>query len=112
MFWKCSTFEFDTRVPVVMGILNITPDSFSDGGSYLKPADALSHAFKMLEEGAHIIDVGGESTRPGAAPVAPKEEWARIGQVVETLARQGVCVSVDTRHAEVAAKAVAPVPPS
>lgn len=107
MFWKCSTFEFDTRVPVVMGILNITPDSFSDGGSYLKPADALSHAFKMLEEGAHIIDVGGESTRPGAAPVAPKEEWARIGQVVETLAREGVCVSVDTRHAEVAAKAVA-----
>lgn len=107
MFWKCSSFEFDTRVPVIMGILNVTPDSFSDGGSYLKPADALSHAFKMLEEGAHIIDVGGESTRPGAAPVTPEEEWARIGQVVETLAREGVCVSVDTRHVDVAAKAVA-----
>ena len=77
MFWKCSSFEFDTRVPVIMGILNVTPDSFSDGGDYLKPADALSHAFKMLEEGARIIDVGGESTRPGAAPVEP-EALARL----------------------------------
>lgn len=107
VFWKCASFEFDVRVPVVMGILNVTPDSFSDGGSYLKPADALTHAFKMLEEGARIIDVGGESTRPGAAPVEPEEEWDRIAPVVETLAREGVCVSVDTRHAEVAAKAVA-----
>ncbi len=107
MFWKCSSFEFDTRVPVIMGILNVTPDSFSDGGDYLKPADALSHAFKMLEEGARIIDVGGESTRPGAAPVEPEEEWARIAPVVEALAREGVCVSVDTRHVKVAAKAVA-----
>ncbi|MCI8367686.1 MAG: dihydropteroate synthase [Eggerthellaceae bacterium] len=107
MFWKCSSFEFDVRLPLVMGILNMTPDSFSDGGNFLKPNEALTHAFKMLEEGARIIDVGGESTRPGASPVTPEEEWARIATVVETLAREGVCVSVDTRHAEVAAKAVA-----
>ena len=78
MTWKCATFEFDERMPVVMGILNVTPDSFSDGGQHAGLEDALSHAHRMLDEGAHIIDVGGESTRPGSDSVAIEEEKKRI----------------------------------
>ena len=106
MKWRCGTFEFDTTMPTLMGILNVTPDSFSDGGRYLDLPAALAHADQMVADGAAIIDVGGESTRPGSDPVAPDEEWNRIGEVVRALAERGVCVSVDTRHAEVAAKAV------
>ena len=102
MTWKCATFEFDERMPVVMGILNVTPDSFSDGGQHAGLEDALSHAHRMLDEGAHIIDVGGESTRPGSDSVAIEEEKKRTVEVVHALAAEGVCVSIDTRHAEVA----------
>ena len=90
--------------PQVMGILNVTPDSFSDGGRYIDPENALSQAQTMIREGATIIDVGGESTRPGAAVVPVEEETARVAQVVEALANGGVCVSIDTRKAVVAAK--------
>lgn len=85
-----------------MGILNITPDSFSDGGRFLELDAALEQAQHMLDEGALIIDVGGESTRPGAVPVSPQEELQRVLPVVKALANQGLCVSIDTRHAEVA----------
>lgn len=85
-----------------MGILNVTPDSFSDGGSYADCEQALAAARKMVEEGALIIDVGGESTRPGAVEVAPEEELARVLDVVRQLASEGICVSIDTRHAQVA----------
>ena len=102
MMWKCGSFEFDTRKPVIMGILNVTPDSFSDGGTHNTPEAALAWAQHMLDEGAHMIDVGGESTRPGSAEVSVEEETARVLPVVRALAEQGVCVSVDTRHAEVA----------
>ena len=90
-----------------MGILNMTPDSFSDGGQFADPAAALEHALAMVGEGAAIIDVGGESTRSGSDPVDPEEEWARIGDVIAALAERELCVSVDTRHAEVAARALA-----
>lgn len=90
-----------------MGILNMTPDSFSGDGLAGQLEEALAQAHAMIDDGAEIIDVGGESTRPGAEPVTPDEEWQRIGNVVEALAREGVCVSVDTRHAECAQKAVA-----
>lgn len=90
--------------PQVMGILNVTPDSFSDGGRYIDPESALTQAQSMIREGATIIDVGGESTRPGAAVVPVEEETARVAQVVDTLAKGGVCVSIDTRKAPVAAK--------
>ena len=90
--------------PQVMGILNVTPDSFSDGGRYIDPESALTQAQTMIREGATIIDVGGESTRPGAAVVPVEEETARVAQVVEALANGGVCVSIDTRKAAVAAK--------
>lgn len=102
MMWRCSRFSFDTKMPIFMGILNVTPDSFSDGGMHAGLEDALAHARRMVEEGARIIDVGGESTRPAAQPVDSEEELARVLDVVRALAADGVCVSIDTRHAEVA----------
>ena len=104
--WKCATFEFDERMPVIMGILNVTPDSFSDGGAHSSLEQALAHAREMLDQGAHIIDVGGESTRPGAVEVAVDEEIARVIDVVRALAAEGACVSIDTRHAQVARAAL------
>lgn len=102
MIWQCASYAFDSRMPVIMGILNVTPDSFSDGGEHASPEDAVAHARKMVEEGALIIDVGGESTRPGAAAVPEEEELARVLPVVEALVEEGMCVSIDTRHAPVA----------
>jgi dihydropteroate synthase len=93
--------------PVVMGILNVTPDSFSDGGRFLAAEAAVAHAKSMAAQGCAIVDVGGESTRPGATPVAEAEELARIGAVVATLAHElAVPLSVDTYKAGVAARAV------
>ena len=83
MIWKCSQYSFDAKMPIIMGILNLTPDSFSDGGSYPTPEDAIARGLQMVEEGALIIDVGGESTRPGAAPVTEEEECARVLDVVK-----------------------------
>lgn len=102
MIWRCSNFSFDTKMPIIMGILNVTPDSFSDGGAHASLEDAVAHARQMVEEGAHIIDVGGESTRPGAEPVKLEEELARVLDVVRALVSEGMCVSIDTRHAPVA----------
>lgn len=102
MMWKCGAFEFDSRVPVIMGILNVTPDSFSDGGAHADFASAVKHARAMVDAGAQIIDVGGESTRPGAAEVSVEEELSRVLDVVRQLTDLGICVSIDTRHAEVA----------
>ena len=93
---------------LVMGILNVTPDSFSDGGRYADPARAVSHALAMIEEGADIIDLGGESTRPGHEPVTADEELRRILPVLERLAPEcSVPISIDTTKAEVARRAVA-----
>lgn len=107
MIWKCSQYSFDAKMPIIMGILNLTPDSFSDGGSYPTPEDAIARGLQMIEEGALIIDVGGESMRPGAAPVSEEEECARVLDVVKALASKGICVSIDTRHAPVARAALA-----
>jgi dihydropteroate synthase len=86
----------------VMAILNVTPDSFSDGGERLDPAQAIDDGLRFVSEGADIVDVGGESTRPGSRPTAPDEELQRVLPVVEGLAKHGVLVSVDTRRASVA----------
>lgn len=91
---------------VVMGVLNVTPDSFSDGGRYVSLDDAVAHAVQMQAEGADLIDVGGESTRPGADRVAAAVESARILPVIKSLAAEGVVVSVDTYRASVAAAAL------
>jgi dihydropteroate synthase len=90
---------------VVMGIVNVTPDSFSDGGRFLDPEQAIAHGLALVAEGAGVVDVGGESTRPGAEPVDEAEERRRIVPVVEALAPH-VRVSVDTRHASVAEAAI------
>jgi dihydropteroate synthase len=89
-----------------MGVVNVTPDSFSDGGRYLDHAAAVTHGRKLAAEGADIVDVGGESTRPGAEPVPAADEIARVVPVVEGLVAAGVAVSIDTRKAEVAEAAV------
>ena len=106
MFWTCGKYTFDTRVPVVMGIINATPDSFSDGGKNFDAEVAIKSARELVEQGAQIIDVGGESTRPGAEPVTPEVEWQRVSDIVKMLAGSGICISIDTRHAEVARKAL------
>jgi dihydropteroate synthase len=107
MIWKCGRFVFDLTTPVVMGILNVTPDSFSDGGMHVDVEEACRHARQMLTDGAGIIDVGGESTRPGSEEVSESEELRRVLPVVTRLADEGVTVSIDTRHSEVASAAVA-----
>jgi dihydropteroate synthase len=100
--WQCGRFRFDTSQPIVMGILNQTPDSFSDGGCFNSLEIGLEHAQRMLDEGAVIIDVGGESTRPGSDEVSIEEESARVLPIVRALAEKGIAVSIDTRHAAVA----------
>jgi dihydropteroate synthase len=92
---------------LVMGVVNVTPDSFSDGGNWLNPDKALKHGLELTWQGADIIDVGGESTRPGAQRVAVTEELSRVLPVVEALAQAGAYVSIDTMRAEVASRALA-----
>jgi len=107
--WKLAHGRaFDLRAEaLVMGILNVTPDSFSDGGRYVSVESAIAAALEMAEQGAAIIDVGGESTRPGAVPVEPAEEQARVLPVVEALAKhEEVILSIDTYRAETARLAV------
>jgi len=103
---RLGSHTLDLSRPRVMGIVNVTPDSFSDGGRYFNPARALDHARRLVADGADIIDVGGESTRPGAAPVGEAEELDRILPLVETLANDGVLVSVDTMKPSVMRPAI------
>ncbi len=99
--------KLDLSAPVIMGILNVTPDSFSDGGEFSSPQLAVQQALKMVEEGAQIIDIGGESTRPGSEAVSPEEEWKRVGPVLRELRKKTeVPISVDTYKAEVARRAI------
>ena len=92
---------------LVMGVVNVTPDSFSDGGSYFDPEKAIAHGLELVAEGADLVDVGGESTRPGAQRVSSDEELRRVIPVIRALTGAGVAVSVDTMRAEVAAAAIA-----
>ncbi|RAI22574.1 dihydropteroate synthase [Afifella marina] len=96
----------DARVPIVMGIVNVTPDSFSDGGQFFRTEAAIEHGLRLHDEGAVILDVGGESTRANAEPVAADEEIRRILPVIEALTANGILVSVDTMKAEVARAAI------
>ena len=92
---------------LVMGVVNVTPDSFSDGGLWADPESAIAHAFQLVEDGADVVDVGGESTRPGATRPLVGEELGRVLPVIEALAADGVTVSVDTMRADVAEQALA-----
>lgn len=106
--WQAGRFEIGLDKPKIMGIVNLTPDSLSDGGAYSQNAKtALAHAERLLKEGADILDIGGESTRPGADYVSPEEEWARVAPVLAEVAGWGVPVSLDTRHTAVMEKALA-----
>ena len=101
--WRCGRFLFDftkRQYPIVMGILNATPDSFSDGGKFRIPQDAIAQAERMIANGVDLIDIGGESTRPGAEPVALQEELDRVLPVIEVLKHCGVALSIDTYKAE------------
>lgn len=105
--WCCGHFELSLATPLVMGILNVTPDSFSDGGQHDDPAAAVAWGEHLIAEGAAILDIGGESTRPGASVLPPAGELARVRPVVRRFASaDDTPVSIDTRHAEVAAACV------
>jgi dihydropteroate synthase len=93
--------------PLIMGIINVTPDSFSDGGDFARPDTAIAHGMRLIEEGADIIDVGGESTRPGSSGIGAEDELARIRPVIVALVKAGAVVSVDTRRAVVMREALA-----
>lgn len=98
---RCGRFELTFQRPLVMGIVNVTPDSFSDGGRHATADAAIAHACRLVDEGADLLDIGGESTRPGAMPVGDAVEIARIGPVLEAMRDCGIPLSVDTRHAGV-----------
>jgi dihydropteroate synthase len=101
MIWTTTRFDIDLSKPQVMGIVNVTPDSFSDGGQSATTKAALQHCERLLREGADLLDIGGESTRPGSAPVPLAEELARVLPVVRSAVAMGVPVSVDTYKPEV-----------
>jgi dihydropteroate synthase len=101
MIWQTSRFDIDLQRPRIMGIVNVTPDSFSDGGRHSSASAALAHAEQLFREGAEILDIGGESTRPGAPAVSLEEELARVLPVVQGALAWGVPISVDTYKAEV-----------
>jgi dihydropteroate synthase len=101
MFWQTTRFRIDLSKPRIMGIVNVTPDSFSDGGRHGQAQAAARHCEELLREGADILDIGGESSRPGADPVPLDEELRRVLPVLEAAAKLGVPVSVDTYKTEV-----------
>lgn len=101
MHWQTSRFDIDLSQPKIMGIVNVTPDSFSDGGQHAGTRAALAHCEQLLKDGAHILDIGGESTRPGSPAVQLDEELARVLPVVREAAKLGVPLSVDTYKPEV-----------
>jgi len=108
LLWVCRDREVRLERTFIMGVLNVTPDSFSDGGAYADPDRAIARGLALEAEGADILDIGGESTRPGAAPVAEEEELRRVMPVLTALAQRTRCLlSVDTRHAAVARAALA-----
>jgi len=107
MFWHTNRFRIDLAQPKVMGIVNVTPDSFSDGGRYGEVDAALAHCRRLLSEGADILDIGGESSRPGAHPVGVEEEMRRVLPVLEGALRLGCPISIDTAKPELMRAALA-----
>ena len=101
MFWQTTRFRINLNRPIVMGIVNVTPDSFSDGGEHANTREALAHCEQLLKEGAHILDIGGESTRPGAPAVSLEDELERVLPVVREAVKFNVPISVDTYKAGV-----------
>jgi len=96
MIFSCGSFQLDLTQPRVMGIVNVTPDSFSDGGKFNTTDAAIAHALDLVEQGADILDIGGESTRPNATPISLQEELDRVIPVIEAIAKQKIPISIDT----------------
>ena len=109
MIWHCGDFRLDLNKTRVMAIVNVTPDSFSDGGRYFRPEEAAARARNCLAEGADILDLGGESTRPGAMPLEWKDEWSRLEPVLALMNewKRKALISIDTYHPETAERALA-----
>ncbi len=108
MVWKCrdKNIEYGTKI-LIMGIVNVTPDSFSDGGKWYTAENAINHALKLVEEGADILDLGAQSTRPGYMEISPDEEWSRLEKVLPSVREKtSIPVSVDTYFPQVAQKAI------
>jgi dihydropteroate synthase len=105
--WLCGRYQLSLDRPLVMGIVNVTPDSFSDGGRFVDAERAVEHARQLLDEGADILDIGGESSRPGAHPVSVEDELSRVLPVIEALADAGVPLSIDTVKPDVMRRAIA-----
>ena len=101
MLWQTSRFTIDLSRPQVMGIVNVTPDSFSDGGAHASTSQVLTHCEQLLIQGADLLDIGGESTRPGATPLPLKDELKRVLPVVREAVKLGVPISVDTYKPQV-----------
>lgn len=104
--WQTTRFQLDLTRPLIMGIVNVTPDSFSDGGQFLNAASALHQCERLIQEGADILDIGGESSRPGAPTLSVEEEWLRLEGVLKAAVSLGVPVSVDTCKTEVMRRAL------
>lgn len=107
MLLRCGRFTLSLDRPLIMGIVNVTPDSFSDGGKFIDPRQAIEHGLQLIAEGADILDIGGESTRPGAEPVSEQDELARVLPVLGGLAGSGVPLSIDTQKTAVMRAAIA-----
>lgn len=107
MLLQCGKFQLALSRPLIMGVVNVTPDSFSDGGHFLPTGAAVAHARRLVDDGADLLDIGGESTRPGAAPVTLDEERRRVLPVLEALAGAGVPLSIDTQKPEIMREAAA-----
>ena len=106
MILRAGKFLLELDRPLVMGIVNVTPDSFSDGGKFLPSEAAISHGRHLIEEGADLLDIGGESTRPGAPAVSLQEEMDRVLPVLEALVREGLPISIDTQKPQLMTAAI------
>lgn len=106
MIWQTSRFQIDLTMPKIMGIVNLTPDSFSDGGSFNQASSAIKHCQQLIEQGADILDLGAESTRPGATPLPLEDEWARLKPVLQAAVQLNIPLSIDTYKPEIMARAL------
>jgi len=104
--WETTRFKLDLGDPLIMGIVNVTPDSFSDPGEFFQSRVAIEHAAQLLKDGAHILDIGGESSRPGATPIDAAEEWRRVGEVLREAIKWNVPISLDSYRLETQLRAL------
>lgn len=106
MIWQTSRFQLDLTMPKIMGIVNLTPDSFSDGGQFNATSSAIAHCEQLIQQGADILDLGAESTRPGAIPLALEEEWQRLHPVLLAAVQLNIPISIDTYKPEIMSRAL------